>query len=90
MPFQSSMNISLPDAMRQWIEEQVEAEGFGTASEYFRSLVRDAQKRKAREQLDQKLVEALESGESSPMTGADWKHIRQTVRNRLAGKAKQK
>jgi len=38
MAAQSSMNISLPDAMRRWVEAQVEANGFGTASEYFRSL----------------------------------------------------
>ena len=57
MATQSSMNISLPDSMRRWVEEQVETEGFGTASEFFRSLVREAQQRKVHEQLDRKLIE---------------------------------
>ena len=85
---QTSVNISLPEPMRQWVEERVSAEGYGTVSEYFRALVREAQQRKAREELDRKLIDALDSGESTPMTTADWKHIRATVRRRLAKKHK--
>ncbi len=88
MPAQTSMNISLPDTLRQWVEERIAADGYGTASEYFRALVREDQKRKARAQLDQKLVEALESGESAEMTAKDWQHIRSTVRQRLSVKPK--
>ena len=88
MPTQTSMNISLPDTLRQWVKDRVSAEGYGTASEYFRALVREDQKRNAREQLDHKLVEALDSGEAKEMTAKDWQHIRSTVRERLAGKPK--
>jgi antitoxin ParD1/3/4 len=88
MATQTSMNISLPDTLRQWVEERVTAEGYGTASEYFRALVREDQKRQAAEELDRKLIDALESGESTEMTPKDWKHIRSTVRQRLASKAK--
>ena len=88
MPTQTSMNISLPDTLRQWVEDRVAADGYGTASEYFRALLRDDQKRKAREQLDHKLVEALDSGEAKEITAEDWRHIRSTVRDRLAMKPK--
>ena len=88
MPTQTSMNISLPDTLRQWVEDRVAAEGYGTASEYFRALLREDQKRKAREQLDCKLVETLDSNEAREMTTEDWRHIRSTVRERLAGKSK--
>lgn len=84
---QTSMNISLPESMREWIEERVAAEGFGTASEYLRALVREDQKRKARKALERKLVDALESGEATEMTQADWAHIRSTVRERLKAKS---
>jgi antitoxin ParD1/3/4 len=83
MAVQTSMNVSLPDSLRRWVEEQVEAEGYGTASEYIRVLVREDQKRKSREQLDQKLLEAIASGEATEMTPEDWRHIRATVRKRL-------
>jgi antitoxin ParD1/3/4 len=88
MPTQTSMNISLPDTLRQWVEDRVAAEGYGTASEYFRALVREDQKRKAREQLDRKLVEALDSGDAAEMTAQDWRKIRTTVRARLTARSK--
>lgn len=88
MATQTSMNISLPETLRQWVEERVTAEGYGTASEYFRALVREDQKRKAAEELDRKLVDAMESGQATEMTAKDWQHIRSTVRQRLASKAK--
>ena len=36
----TTMNISLPDAMKAFVEEQVQSGGFGTVSEYVRDLVR--------------------------------------------------
>jgi antitoxin ParD1/3/4 len=82
------MNISLPQTLREWVEAQVAAEGYGTASEYFRALVRDDQKRKAREGLDRQLISAIQSGDAAEMTTKDWQQIRATVRTRLSGKAK--
>jgi antitoxin ParD1/3/4 len=41
----STMNISLPDAMKEFIEEQVESRGYGTSSEYLRELIRKEQDR---------------------------------------------
>jgi Arc/MetJ-type ribon-helix-helix transcriptional regulator len=38
--------------MRSWVDEQVERSGFGTASEFIRALIRDAQAREARERID--------------------------------------
>ena len=83
MPSQASVNISLPESMREWVEGRVQAEGYGTVSEYFRALVREEQRRKAKESLDQKLIEALNSGEPREMTSSDWDHIRSEVRRRL-------
>ena len=88
MASQTSMNISLPESLRDWVQERVANEGYGTASEYLRELIREDQKRKAHEELDRKLLEAIKSGEAKEMTGADWKQIRATVRERLAKRAK--
>ena len=46
-----SMNISLPDSMRTYIESQVASGSYSSASEYFRQLVRADQKRQANERL---------------------------------------
>ncbi|HNT89971.1 MAG TPA: type II toxin-antitoxin system ParD family antitoxin, partial [Candidatus Hydrogenedentes bacterium] len=58
-----TLNISLPDAMRVWIDAQVAAGGYSTASEYLRELVRTDQRRKVQERIEALLVEGIESGE---------------------------
>ena len=82
------MNISLPEQMREWVEERVAAEGYGTASEYIRDLIRQEQRREAQEHLDRKLIDAIDSGDAVEMTSKDWEHIRSSVRARLAAKGK--
>jgi antitoxin ParD1/3/4 len=79
-----SMNISLPDSMRTYIEEQVASGGYSTVSEYFRELVRQDQKRKAQERLEALLLEGLDSGNATPMTYGDWEDIRKAVLERVA------
>lgn len=59
----ATMNISLPDAMKQWVEDQVQTGRYGNSSDYVRDLVRKDQKRaEAREKLQQMVDEALASG----------------------------
>lgn len=79
-----SMNISLPDSMRAYVENQVASGGYSTASEYFRELVRFDQKRKANERLESLLLEGLQSGNATPMTEQDWQDISQAVRQEIA------
>ena len=71
-----TMNISLPDTMKHFIDAQVAAGGYSSASEYVRALVRDEQKRQARVRLETLLLEALDSGDPTAMTKADWDAIR--------------
>jgi antitoxin ParD1/3/4 len=77
------MNISLPEPLKEWVEAQIARGGFGTASEYFRQLIRVEQQRQLRERIDSNLHAALDSGEPTPMTKADWEKIRREGRKRL-------
>jgi antitoxin ParD1/3/4 len=45
MPAMSTMNISLPDALKDFVDEQVSQRGYGTSSEYVRELIRKDQDR---------------------------------------------
>lgn len=79
----STMNISLPDEMRAWIESEVSAGGFGSASEYFRQLVREAKARKEaeiqlqrQERLETLLLEGLATGEGEAVTPQWWATFR--------------
>jgi antitoxin ParD1/3/4 len=41
----STMNVSLPDAMKSFVDEQVVERGYSTSSEYVRELIRKDQQR---------------------------------------------
>jgi antitoxin ParD1/3/4 len=82
----TTMNISLPDEMKSFVETQMAEEGYASASEYLRALIRDAQKRRAKQALEAKLLEGLESGPATPMTREDWAALRAEAIEGLAGK----
>ena len=54
----TSMNVSLPPSMKEWVDNQVQTGGYETASEYVRQLLREEQKRQAQEKLETLLVGA--------------------------------
>ena len=51
----TSMNVSLPEELKQFAEAQTKR-GYSTPSEYVRELIREDQKRKAKEKLDALLL----------------------------------
>ena len=57
-----TMNISLPDGMKSFVDEQVAERGYGTSSEYVRDLIR-------REQDRLELRRLVLEGAASPRTG---------------------
>jgi len=59
----ATMNVSLPDQMKEWVESQTKSGKYGNASDYVRDLIRRDQERAgAREKLQQMVDEALASG----------------------------
>jgi antitoxin ParD1/3/4 len=82
----ATMNVSLPDEMKAFVEAQAAKEGFGTTSEYLRSVIRDVQKRQAKQDLETKLLEGLQ-GPAVPMTREDWDSIKREALEGLAGEA---
>ena len=70
-----SMNISLPEPLKQFVDGQISTGRYSSASEYVRELIRADEKRKAEDQLEAMLLEGLSSPESE-LTKADWKAIR--------------
>jgi antitoxin ParD1/3/4 len=58
----TTMNISLPDVLKSYVDIQVSSGGYGTASEYVRELIRKDQDRT-------RLRELLLSGAGSESVG---------------------
>ena len=80
----TTMNISVPDEMKAFVEAEMAQEGYASASEYLRALIRDAQKRRARQELEAKLLEGLQ-GPAVQMTRDDWDSIQREALEGLAG-----
>jgi antitoxin ParD1/3/4 len=64
----STVNISLPEPLKAFVESQVTEGMYGSVSDYIRTLIREAQKRKAREELEKKLLAALDQGNFQEVT----------------------
>ena len=56
----ATMNVSLPDLMREWVEDRVKSGQYANASDYVRDLIRRDQEK--RDALVQALVEAEQGG----------------------------
>ena len=80
----ATMNISLPDDMKAFVEDQAARKGFGTASEYVRALIRDVQQQAERERLDTLLLDGLNSGPPTPLGKEEWENIRREGKSLIA------
>lgn len=59
----ATMNVSLPDLMKEWVEAQADTGKYSNASDYVRDLIRRDQKRAEKRALMQKMIrEGIESG----------------------------
>ncbi|MEI8195400.1 MAG: type II toxin-antitoxin system ParD family antitoxin [Phycisphaerae bacterium] len=81
------MNISLPPALRNWVDKQVESRGFGTASEFVRDMIRREREKTLRTQVDQTLLAAMQTPVSE-MTEQDWADIAHAGQKRAAKRRK--
>jgi antitoxin ParD1/3/4 len=77
----STMNISLPEALKAFIDAQVAQRGYGTSSEYVRELVRREQDR---QQLRALLLEGAGSQPLGAVNGAYFDALRMSARGRPA------
>lgn len=84
----ASLNISMPDDMRQFVDERTKTKAYSTPTEYVRALIREDQKRAADERLESLLLEGLDSGPATEMTQEDWVRIRQAAREELRKRRK--
>lgn len=81
-----TMNVALPEAMKNFVQEQVAQGGYSSVSEYIRELIRSDQKRKSEDRIDALLLEGLDSGDPIPVTPEYWMAKKQKLVERL-GKA---
>ena len=71
-----TMNISLPDQLKEFVDSQVGSGRYSSVSEYVRDLIRDDERRKVQQKLEALLVEGIQSGVPTEMRRQDWDDIR--------------
>lgn len=76
----TTITISLPESLKEFIDRQLATKGYGNVSEYFRSLLREAQKDEEDARLEALLLEGLASGEDIPLTPEFWKDLKVEAR----------
>ena len=76
------MNISLPESLKAFVDEQIAERGYGTSSEYVRELIRKDQDRLRLRRL---LLEGAASAPVAPADSAYFESLRADVRRRARG-----
>ncbi len=64
----ATMNVSLPDAMKSWVEAQAQTGRYSNASDYVRDLIRRDQERADKIAAMQRLVDEAEAGGAGSLT----------------------
>ncbi len=72
----TTVTISLPDSLKEFIEREVQTKGYGNVSEYVRGLLREAREKEADSRLEALLLEGLASGEGIPVTQEFWRDLK--------------
>lgn len=78
----TTVNISMPQSMKNHVDRIVATEGYGNTSEFFRDLVRDYIKENDTRSLRSLILEGL-SSPASELTKDDFDQIRSTVTERI-------
>jgi antitoxin ParD1/3/4 len=85
----TTLNVSITDSLKRFVERRVAEGGYGSASELIRELLREALRRHMQEQVEAKLLAALELP-AAPMTPARWARLREAVQRRAREKRKRR
>ncbi len=80
----TSLNISMPQDLRDLIEERCSRGGFATPTEYIRQLVRQDLAHEQERRLETLLLEGIESGDAGVMDKKAWAELRKTARAQAA------
>ena len=82
----STMTISLPKQLKEFVKERSLTAHYGTPSDYIRGLIREDLKRLEQELLEQELLKGLRSGKGLPMTQETWKQLKAEAAARIWAK----
>jgi antitoxin ParD1/3/4 len=77
----ATLNVSMPDEMRAFIESRINTGEYQSASDYLRDLIRHD-----REEIERLLLEGVESGKAMPLNMAALQKKAKALLKREQGK----
>lgn len=83
-----TMNIALPNSLKEYVQRRVDQGGYSSVSEYVRDLIRLDQHKTAKEFLEAEVLKGLSSGAPTPMSSSDWKQLGVDVRRQTSKRTK--
>ncbi len=78
----TTMNISLSEPLKRFVDHQVREGGYSSTSDYVRALIRERQHQSAEQRLRELIAEGLASGPAEPVDEAWFDELRQRARAR--------
>ncbi len=85
----TSMNISLPESLKDYVKQRVVQRHYSNPSDYIRALIREDKIHAAEEELERLLLQGLESGEPVQLDDKFWKKKRARLIEQHQGKQTQ-
>lgn len=83
----ATMNMSLPDQLKDFVDEEVREGGYASTSDYMRDLIRQRQRAKSASFLRQLIAEGLASGPAVSVTEETFDQMRKELRERTTREA---
>ena len=80
----TTLNVSLPEPLKEYVQDRVSEGIYSNASDYVRSLIREDMQKSAERRLEAYLLKGINSGPATPMTPEDWAAIRSDVEQHIA------
>ncbi len=80
----ATITVSLPEALRKFVENRASEQGYRTVGEYVSHLLEEEHRRETQNRLDSLLQEGIDSGEPEEVGAAYWDRKRRGLAARLS------
>jgi antitoxin ParD1/3/4 len=85
----STMNLTLPDSLKAFVESRIAKRGFGSADDYVEALILEDQEKAEREEIEGKLLDALQGAAATTVTPETWEAVKREGSRRLEARKSQ-
>ena len=76
----TTVSLSIPAELKQWVDHRVREGGFESAGEFLRDMIRRARDRDVCREIDADLVRRVEEGANVAVDQQDWAAIRRAAK----------